>query len=652
MNYELKFTSVFDRNIKAYNSGVKLIINQGGTRSSKTWSILQMLYLIALYSKKKLIISIVSHALPHLKLGAIRDFDQILIDSGRNPDSIKNKTDNYYTINKSIIEFFGTDSIDKVHGPTRDILFVNEANYIKYEVYDQLAIRTKDCKIIDFNPSQSFWCHEDVMPLYDHLLIKSTYKDNEHLTVEQIKQIEAKKGVEKFANWWRVYGEGEIGNLEGVIYPDWSYGEFDASLPFGYGLDFGFYPDPDALVKVAIDKRRKLIYLDECLYENNNGTEALRKSLTQCLLKNSLIIADSAEARLISDLSSSFNIRKVVKKPGSVVEGIRTMQDYKFIVTERSSNLVKELKNYIWSDKKAGIPLDAFNHCFVGDTIIDTNRGKIPISNVDNNDKVLTSRGYKRVIKKFDNGLKQVYKYTIQLDANLLSLCCTSDHLIKTTQGWKRISELKSGMRVYLNKSLTENYIDYTQEKDISQGGVRECISQYGNTIMEKSIKGIVYIIKMKINGITESLILNLKNGANISRFMPERGLMIIRNGMLNFKRRGLKLRLNGINPKRVLNGIQNTENQHGIIENTKNLFAKYAGKNIKQDIQEYQNIAVITVKQLHCEEIGLRQVYDLMVDQEHEYFANGILVHNCLDAARYYVMSVVVLNQTRLVSI
>jgi phage terminase large subunit len=355
-------SSVFWKNFEAYNSGNKLIINQGGTRSTKTWSILQLLFLIALKSETKKVISVVSHALPHLKLGAMRDFDNILLNSDQVPDNIKNKTDNYYTINKSIIEFFGTDSVDKVHGPSRDILFVNEANFIKYDIYDQLAIRTKGCKFIDFNPTQSFWCHDDVMPLYKHTLIKSTYRDNEHLTDEQVKQIEAKKGIEKYANWWRVYGEGEIGQLEGVIYPDWEYGEFDSSLPYGYGLDFGFYPDPDALVKVAIDSRRKRIYLDECLYENNNGTEDLRKSLRSVGVDRSLIIADSAEARLISDLSGSFNIRKVIKKPGSVVEGIRLIQDYKLIVTERSFNLVNELKNYIWSDKKAGLPLDAFNH--------------------------------------------------------------------------------------------------------------------------------------------------------------------------------------------------------------------------------------------------------------------------------------------------
>ena len=117
-------TNVFKKNIKAYNSGESLIINQGGTRSGKTYSILQLLFLIATYSKKQLIISVVSRALPHLKMGAMRDFDNILLSVGIIPDKVKNKTDNIYTIEKSKIEFFGVDQLDKVHGPARDILFL------------------------------------------------------------------------------------------------------------------------------------------------------------------------------------------------------------------------------------------------------------------------------------------------------------------------------------------------------------------------------------------------------------------------------------------------------------------------------------------------------------------------------------------------
>ena len=149
MNEGFKITSVFQKNNQALKDGYDLIINQGGTRSGKTYSILQLLFLKALYSKKELIISVVSRALPHLRLGAMRDFDNILISYGINPDKIKNKTESYYKVGNSIIEFFGADQSDKVHGPQRDILFLNEANFLKQEIYDQLTVRTSKTIFIE-----------------------------------------------------------------------------------------------------------------------------------------------------------------------------------------------------------------------------------------------------------------------------------------------------------------------------------------------------------------------------------------------------------------------------------------------------------------------------------------------------------------------
>ena len=688
---ELYFTSVFDKNITAYNNGCKLIINQGGTRSGKTWSILQLLFLIALNSKSHKVISVVSHALPHLKLGAMRDFDTILLNYGIIPGNIKNHTDNYYTIGKSIIEFFGTDTLDKVHGPTRDILFVNEANFIKYDIYDQLAIRTKGCKIIDFNPTQVFWCQDDIMNLYPYVLIKSTYKDNEHLTSEQIKQIEAKKGIEKYANWWRVYGEGEIGNLEGVIYSDWEYGEFDNSLPFGYGLDFGFYPDPDAMVKVAIDNKRKRIYLDECIYENNNGTEALRKSIVSNDVGQSLIIADSAESRLISDLSGTFNIRKVVKKPGSVIEGIRLLQDYKFIVTHRSYNLVKELKNYIWSDKKAGLPIDAFNHCFTGDTNIITSLGSKSIKDIKKDDLVLTSTGFQKVLKRFNNGRKKIFVYDLYFSDLCIRLECTDNHKLKTKSGWKQIKDITEKDEIYLHKSLTGKSIQNILEKDIFQKEQKECTSLFMNTTSGKHQRGLVSIIKtrtlktialkiyhlsrfqntllsilkkdsLKIQNTEKDLLMEekekQKNGTQVQlEYSGIKNTMInarinyivkyyqsvmfaIRNFMQHSIRDSVPIIANQ-NSEEIINLILNQEYVHGV---EKNLSV--------ENIQSKEIVQSHVLLRKECITASEQEVYDLMVDNEHEYFANGVLVHNCLDAARYYAMSVTVINKTRLVSI
>lgn len=358
MDDKFKITSVFQKTNEALKQGHDLIIQQGGTRSGKTYSILQILFLKALYSKKELIISVVSRALPHLRLGAMRDFDNILLSWGINPDKVKNKTESYYRIGKSIIEFFGADQSDKVHGPQRDILFLNEANFIKHEIYDQLLVRTSGLVFIDYNPTQRFWVHDEVIPNNEHAFIKTTYLDNECLAKKQVERIEAKKHNE---NWWRVYGMGEIGQLEGAILPNWEYGEFDKSLSFGFGLDYGFHPDPDAMVKVAIDQRNKIIYAKECIYETNNGTQDLINEINKHSNRNNLIIAESASPRTNKDLQKHFNI-KAVKKTKTVSDWLRLMQDYKIIITEDSHNLEKELINYVWNDKKAGIPIDAFNH--------------------------------------------------------------------------------------------------------------------------------------------------------------------------------------------------------------------------------------------------------------------------------------------------
>lgn len=360
MTNEFKTTSAFYLNNEAIKGGHDLIINQGGTRSGKTYSILQLLFLKAYYSKKSLIISVVSRALPHLKLGAMRDFDNILLSFGIIPDNVKDKTNNFYRIGNSKIEFFGADQADKVHGPQRDILFINEANYLKYDIYTQLEVRTSGLIILDYNPSQRFWVHEEIIPNQKHAFIQTTYKHNECLSIKQIQRIEAKKNNE---NWWRVYGRGEIGTLEGAVYKNWKYGVFDDNLSFGYGLDYGFFPDPDAGLKVAIDKKRKIIYLHELIYETNNGTEDLINQLkTSGVKKDSKLVTESANPRTNTDISKKGYNVVPVRKTKTVADWIRVIQDYDIVITESSYNLEKELLNYVWNDKKAGIPVDEWNH--------------------------------------------------------------------------------------------------------------------------------------------------------------------------------------------------------------------------------------------------------------------------------------------------
>ena len=194
--------------------------------------------------------------------------------------------------------------------------------------------------------------------------IHTTYLDNiDNLSSKFIDKAQRLKETEPEKYKHRMLG-GWLEAAEGVIFDNWEYGEFDTSLPYGYGMDFGFFPDPDVLVKVAIDKKRKIIYVDKRLKLNNAGVEKLARDVVNVTDNGKMIIADCAEKRLIFDLKSKgvAGIKPVKKGAGSVLAGIKIMQDYKIVLTHESAEIGSELNNYVWSDKKSGIPVDAFNH--------------------------------------------------------------------------------------------------------------------------------------------------------------------------------------------------------------------------------------------------------------------------------------------------
>ena len=339
-------------------SNERFIVHQGGTSAGKSWAILQAL-LIKAFSEKCLV-SVVSENLPHLKRGVMRDFEILLKSLELYDEDMHNKSDSSYEINGSVIEFFGADKPTKQAGARRDYLFINECNNVSVEVYNQLEVRTRKQIFLDYNPTHEFWVHHDVIPLKDTLFIKSTYKDNPFLTKQIIDAIERRKN-QKW--WWDVYGLGEIGKLEGAIFKNWTEGAYDLSLPVAFGLDFGFHPDPTALIKVAIDEKQKKIYLDELCYATELSQEQIIDVLNGHIKKDEMIVADSADKRMIEAIyDKGFNIFPAEKGVGSVREGILFMQDYQLIVTNESHNLKKELLNYVWNDKRAGIPVDMHNH--------------------------------------------------------------------------------------------------------------------------------------------------------------------------------------------------------------------------------------------------------------------------------------------------
>lgn len=364
----MKTTAVFAKNIKAYNSSARLIANKGGARSSKTFSILQLLLLIALKSKKALLISVVSESFPHLKKGCLRDFCMILELEGMREgvDYVYNRTDSIFKIGKCSIEFFSADSPGKVHGPQRDILFINEANHISYEIYRQLAIRTAQTIFIDWNPAAEFWFEEENLHLKnDTVTLHSTYKDNGFLSPMQVREIESNQHNE---NWWRVYGLGLTGVFEGLIYSNWEQvNELPREVKKSWcGLDFGFTNDPTSLIYIALQNGE--LWLDELIYEPGLTNPAIANRAKDTVAKGLQIVADSAEPKSIAELKTfGLMVEDAKKGPDSILHGIEILQRYKWNVTSRSLNLIKELRNYQWkTDKQSGkqlnIPIDGFNH--------------------------------------------------------------------------------------------------------------------------------------------------------------------------------------------------------------------------------------------------------------------------------------------------
>lgn len=274
-----------------------------------------------------------------------------------------NKSTLTYTFdNGAIIEFFSVDQPDKLRGARRDILFINECNNVDYESFLQLEIRTNNFVFLDFNPTHEFWVHDEIIPNenIEKDFIKINYKDNEYLSTEIIKSLESKKNNEY---WWKVYGEGEVGRLEGAIFKNWEEGEFDDNLFYSFGLDFGFSSDPTALSKVAIDEKRKLIYVKELCYAKELSQENILQVLSTHCKPNDMIVGDCSEPRLIDEIyRKGFNIFAAVKGADSIREGIMFMMDYRLIVDPYSHNIKKELLNYVWSDKRSSTPIDKYNH--------------------------------------------------------------------------------------------------------------------------------------------------------------------------------------------------------------------------------------------------------------------------------------------------
>jgi phage terminase large subunit len=525
------------------------------------------------------------------------------------------------------------------------------------------------------------------------LHIHTTYFDNlDHLSDEFLKEVRQMKedNPEKYAHTvigrWADVAEGAVFKKWGIVdeFPQWC-------KKVGIGLDFGYTLDPTAAVRCGIIDNA--LYLDEIDYRTNLLSSDIVKSLRPWGLN---VYADSADPRLIQEIhNGGVNIYATEKGQGSILAGIDKMKDMEVFVTRRSYNLQREQRNYVWDKDKDGNyinqPVDKDNHCFTGETFVETINGRKRIDAISIGEYVLTSNGYQRVCKFFDNGCRKILHIRIFFSNFVVEIKATPEHKFKTTNGWKQLKDLTKTDVLYTCKSLMGKSIVYTMEKDISLVEQNDFTEKCGNSIMGIYQKTITSITKMKIHGIMKSAILNLSKVIPMSRCtqmnkLKKRALMILKsvwtmqghlrtsgmelmkakNGIVNTLKSSEKIcspkyiRVCGVEKNFSLSHsettsfVQTSVKQH--LDTIQALTTKHENANGVERNLSQTNIAaqssvaeVVAENMLQASEIKkieivseeVANVYDLEVENMHEFFANGVLVHNCIDASRYYVLSV-----------
>jgi len=350
-----------------FNSTSDIVVNQGGTSSGKTYAILQVLFAKAI--SETCIITVVGQDIPNLKVGALRD----AIDIHNGDDAIKqqvvfyNRSDRVFSfMNGSIMEFNSYDNDQDAKSGKRDYLFVNEANGIQYNIYEQLSLRTRKQVYIDYNPDTSFWVHDKIIPLPNTELIISDHRHNPFLSDKIRDKIEGLKL--KDLDLWKVYARGITGRIEGLIFKKWYIlnEDFSNKNLIGYGIDFGFTNDPTTLLEVRMQDGE--LYVKELIYETGLTNQDISSKMEALgVSKSALIVADSAEPKSIEELRRlRWTIDGVKKGKDSVMFGINLLKGYAINVHASSVNLIKELEQYKWKVNKNGdslnVPIDEYNH--------------------------------------------------------------------------------------------------------------------------------------------------------------------------------------------------------------------------------------------------------------------------------------------------
>tara|TARA_R100000951_G_scaffold77433_1_gene65396 strand:- start:863 stop:2023 length:1161 start_codon:yes stop_codon:yes gene_type:complete len=344
----------------------KIVIEQGGSRSGKTYNILIWIIFGYCLREKNKVVSICRKTFPALRTSAMRDFFEILKSQELYSEQDHNKTSHEYKINSNLVEFISLDSPQKVRGRKRDILFLNEANECTWEDWNQLVFRTVGRIILDYNPSDEFhWIYDKVKVREDADFYKTTYKNNKFLEESIVKEIERLQFTDE--NYWRIYGLGEVGQSKATIFQFREIEKIPDNAKFvSYGMDFGYTNDPTCISKIYLHDTN--LYCEEVLYRTGMTNRDIHNELLSLgINRRDEIFADSAEPKTIDELYRyGWNIKPSTKGRDSINIGIDMLKRYTIHVNKKSLNAIKEFRNYKWKEDKNGNilnqPEDKFNH--------------------------------------------------------------------------------------------------------------------------------------------------------------------------------------------------------------------------------------------------------------------------------------------------
>jgi phage terminase large subunit len=346
-------------------SNKKIIVEQGGTRSGKTYNILLWIIFEYCTHNKNKIITICRRSYPSLRATVMRDFLDILKTNNLYNETYHNKSNSEYNLFGNLVEFVALDQSQKIRGRKRDLLFVNEANELYFEDWQQLIFRTQGKIIVDYNPSDEYhWLYDKVLSREDCDFYITNYRDNPFIEKSIIEEIERLKETDE--QYWQIYGLGLKATSKATIFKYYECNEIPEDAKFiSYGGDAGYTNDPTTLVSIYIKDHN--LYIKEHLYRTMMTTLDIHNKLKEEGINRQQIYMDSAEPRLIEELRRmGWNIRPSIKGRDSINAGIDLLKRYKLFITKDSNNAIQEFRNYKWKEDKTGkltnIPEDKNNH--------------------------------------------------------------------------------------------------------------------------------------------------------------------------------------------------------------------------------------------------------------------------------------------------